>query len=86
MVRWPWGFQGILVKFKLEVGVPDDLLIERAERSRVQSQADLMVANTLEGMESWALMGLVNGRYQQIRRHELPARLIEAVERLHASG
>ena len=50
-IRSPWGFSGILVKFKLEVGVADELLLEVAERSRRHSNADLMVANTLEGLQ-----------------------------------
>ena len=47
-IRTDWGFHGILVKFKLEVGVDDDQLLEIAEKSRRQSAADLMVANTLD--------------------------------------
>ena len=49
-VRTPWGFGGVLVKFKLEVDVSEVELQRVAETSRLQSQADLMVANTLEGM------------------------------------
>ncbi|MFQ3649560.1 MAG: phosphopantothenoylcysteine decarboxylase, partial [Gemmataceae bacterium] len=48
-VRSQWGFGGLLVKFKLEVGCTNQELLRIAERSRLQSQADLMVANTLEG-------------------------------------
>src|SRR5205823_4234579 len=39
-VRKPWGFAGILVKFKLEVGVGEDDLLRVAEASRRQSDAD----------------------------------------------
>jgi phosphopantothenate---cysteine ligase (CTP) len=85
-VRGAWGFRGVLVKFKLEVGLPDEQLVEVAERSRRQSDADLMVGNTLEGMTSWAWLGPLDGRYQRIPREELATRLIEAVERLHAAG
>ena len=57
MIRAEWGFRGILVKFKLEVGLDDEQLLEIAEKSRIHSQADLMVANTLEGASSWAYIG-----------------------------
>jgi phosphopantothenoylcysteine synthetase/decarboxylase len=82
-IRGDWRFGGVLVKFKLEVGISDDQLLEVAERSRRQSDADLMVANTLEGAESWAYLGPLDGRYQRLDRPDLPARLLEAVEHLH---
>src|SRR5207302_4195044 len=37
LVRTDWGFRGILIKFKLEVGVSDQQLLEIAEQSRCQS-------------------------------------------------
>jgi phosphopantothenoylcysteine synthetase/decarboxylase len=82
-IRNPWGFAGVLVKFKLEVGVSDEQLLEVAERSRRASAADLMVANTLEGASTVAFLGPVEGGYQRIYRRALPARLLEAVEGLH---
>src|SRR5258708_3202483 len=39
VVRTDWGFRGILVKFKLEVGISDQHLLDIAERSRCQSDA-----------------------------------------------
>jgi phosphopantothenoylcysteine synthetase/decarboxylase len=83
-VRPDWGFRGILVKFKLEVGIDEQRLLEIAERSRRHSSADLMVANTLEGAACWATLGPLDGGYQRIARRELAARVIAAVERLHA--
>jgi phosphopantothenoylcysteine synthetase/decarboxylase len=83
-VRTDWGFRGVLVKFKLEVGVSDERLLEVAERSRTHSGADLMVANTLEGSATWAFVGPLGGGYKRVSRGELPARLLEAVEELHA--
>lgn len=80
-IRTEWGFRGVLVKFKLEVGIREEQLQEIAERSRRQSDADLMVANTLEGADSWAILGPVAGAYERVRRDELPARLLDAVER-----
>jgi phosphopantothenoylcysteine synthetase/decarboxylase len=83
-VRSEWNFQGILVKFKLEVGVSEEKLLDIGERSRLHSRADLMVANTLEGKEDWALLGPRQGRYARVQRDQLAARLIDAVEELHA--
>jgi len=83
LVRSAWGFRGVLVKFKLEVGVSDENLLEIAERSRRQSAADLMVANTLEGASFWALLGPLGGRYDRVIRHDLARRLLEEMERLH---
>jgi hypothetical protein len=71
--RHPWGFKGILVKFKLEV----------AEQSRSRSAADLMVANTLEAATYWAFLGPLNGRYDRVPRKELPDRLLLAIEDLY---
>ena len=81
-VRSDWGFRGVLVKFKLEVGVSDDRLLEIAERSRRQSAADLMVANTLEGAALWAYVGPVGGNFERVGRPLLAGRLLNAVEHL----
>ena len=80
MVRGAWGFRGKLVKFKLEVGTSDERLLEIAEHSRIHSQADWMVANTLEGASSWAYLGPRAGRYERVSRRELPAQLLDAIE------
>jgi phosphopantothenate-cysteine ligase/phosphopantothenoylcysteine decarboxylase/phosphopantothenate--cysteine ligase len=84
-IRTDWGFGGELVKFKLEVGVSEAELLDIAERSRVQSRADLMCANTLEGMHDWALLGPTAGRYRRLSRRDLAEELIRAVER-HVDG
>jgi phosphopantothenoylcysteine synthetase/decarboxylase len=81
-IRAEWGFTGVLVKFKLEVGIREEQLLEVAEHSRRASDADLMVANTLEGMATWAYLGPLAGRYLRVARRELAERLLEAVERL----
>jgi phosphopantothenoylcysteine synthetase/decarboxylase len=82
-IRRDWGFRDVLVKFKLEVGVSEEQLLEVAERSRRQSDADLMAANTLEGASAWAYLGPIDGAYQRVSRRELAARLIQAVEQKH---
>jgi phosphopantothenoylcysteine synthetase/decarboxylase len=89
--RSQWGFRGVLVKFKLEVDVDQTRLSEIAEPSRIQSGADLMVANTLEDANDWALnapndwvlIGPINGQYERVSRPELPARLWPEIESLY---
>ncbi|HEV8058805.1 MAG TPA: phosphopantothenoylcysteine decarboxylase [Gemmataceae bacterium] len=76
-MRTPWGFRGVLVKFKLEVDTGDEQLLEVAERSRLESRADWMVANTLEGMQEWAFVGPVNGAYEKVLRADLADRLLD---------
>jgi phosphopantothenoylcysteine synthetase/decarboxylase len=83
-VRGEWAFTGALVKFKLEVGIGDDDLLEVAERSRQHSNADLMVANTLEGAPYYAFLGPLDGAYQRLSRRDLAPRLLDAIELLHA--
>ena len=83
LVRGTWGFRGLLVKFKLEVGISDERLLEIAERSRVHSAADLMVANTLEGSSAYAFLGPVQGTYERVSRRGLAPRLLEELERRH---
>jgi len=82
-IRGTWSFRGVLVTFKLEVDVSDESLLASAERSRRQLEADLVVANTLAGMDSWAYLGPVQGQYERLVRQELAARLLDAVEGLH---
>jgi phosphopantothenoylcysteine synthetase/decarboxylase len=81
-VRTDWGFHGVLVKFKLEVGLKTAELLEVAEQSRRQSGADLLVANTLEDAGHHAFLGPLVGRYSQVSRADLPARLIGALEQM----
>ncbi len=82
-VRTEWGFGGVLVKFKLEVGIGDNELLAIAEESRRQSNADLMVANTLEGYADWAFVGPIAGRYERINRPQLADTLLDAISALH---
>jgi phosphopantothenoylcysteine synthetase/decarboxylase len=79
-IRQPWGFAGILVKFKLEVGIGEETLVEVADASRRASAADLMVANTLDGAAHWAYVGPIGDRYERVPRRELPDRLVLAIE------
>ncbi len=79
-IRRDWGFRGFLVKFKLEVETPDEELLRIAETSRQQSAADMIVANTLEGMHTWAYIGPIKGRFEKVSRRDLAARLITEIE------
>jgi phosphopantothenoylcysteine synthetase/decarboxylase len=94
-IRTDWGFRGLLVKFKLEVGVSPQQLVETAERSRQHSAADLMVANLYDGSLSSFYVGPVTpgcqstaepvgrevvGNYQRIARRELPVKLFDVLE------
>ncbi len=81
-IRTPWGFQGLLVKFKLDVGVSDAELVDSAERSRTKSGADIVVANTLEGSSHFAYMGPIRGTYERVDRREVSDRLFLTLEHI----
>jgi phosphopantothenate---cysteine ligase (CTP) len=74
-VRQPWGFRGTFVKFKLEVGATEEQLREIAHRSRAQSDADLLVANTLEGKDAVAFIADRAGGWERVERSALAERL-----------
>ena len=80
--RHQWGYKGFLVKFKQEAGTADHTLVEIAEKSRVKTDADLIVATTLESANHWAFVGPVDGRYDRIPRRELADHLILTVEHI----
>ncbi len=80
-VRREWHFRGVLVKFKLEVGVSEDELEQIAERSRLHSRADLMSANTLDEAGEWALLGAET--YTKVPRAELAKEIVRRVEACH---
>jgi phosphopantothenoylcysteine synthetase/decarboxylase len=82
-IRTAWGFGGVLVKFRMEIGLGDVQLVESAEKSRAGSQADLMVVSTIEGANHFAYLGPVDGQYDRIDRRELAERLILAAEDVH---
>ncbi|MFO0808008.1 MAG: phosphopantothenoylcysteine decarboxylase [Gemmataceae bacterium] len=79
-IRDPWGFCGVLVKFKLEVGLDERALLEVAEASRRHSRADLMVANTLDGMGEWAYVGA--DKYRRVSRATLADALLDEIQGL----
>lgn len=79
LVRSAWGFRGAFVKFKLEVGTTDAELRDVALRSRAQSDADLIVANTLDDKDRVAWIGDRAGGWERVERDRLAGRLIERV-------
>jgi phosphopantothenate---cysteine ligase (CTP) len=81
LVRADWKFRGVFVKFKLEAGVTDSQLREVAQRSREQSDADLIVANTLEAKDAMAWFGDRAGGWERVPRGELAGRLLDRIRR-----
>jgi phosphopantothenate-cysteine ligase/phosphopantothenoylcysteine decarboxylase/phosphopantothenate--cysteine ligase len=84
-IRSAWGFAGVLVKFKLEVGLTESELLAVAEKARVHSSADLICANTLEGMKEWAFVGAGQGGYRRVTRAELADHLLDQMETVRSS-
>jgi len=74
LFRTSWAHRGLLVKFKLEVGIGSEELLKIAERSRLASGADYLVANTLEMVQGEGagayLLGAAGHRW--VPRVELP--------------
>jgi len=84
LFRGEWGYKGLLVKFKLEVDVPRDRLIEIASQSRRHSGADYILANTLDmvaGENAGAFL-IGEGIEEWVSRPELPTRLAGLVREM----
>lgn len=77
-----WGFNGVLVKFKLEVGISDDELIRVATKSMFDSDADIMVANCLEWSSESAYIIKRNGSVEKICRQYLPSKIYESIREM----
>jgi phosphopantothenate-cysteine ligase len=78
LFRTEWNHRGLLVKFKLEVGMSKEELIRIGQASRVASKADYLVANTLEMVEgpgAGAFL-LSDAGEEWVPRDELPARMV----------
>lgn len=80
MIHAEWGFQGKLVKFKLEVGVSDEELIRIATESMHRSKADMIVANCREWMSWWAIVITADGKVRKVRRSKLPEEIERRLE------
>ncbi len=82
LFRGEWGYRGLLVKFKLEVGIGREELLRVGEASRTASGADYLVANTLdmvEGPEAGAFLLSAAG-HEWVPRAALAARLVRLVQ------
>ncbi|MDW8263323.1 MAG: phosphopantothenoylcysteine decarboxylase [Phycisphaerales bacterium] len=79
LFRRRWNYRGLLVKFKLEVGLSEPQLVEIAQQSRRASEADYIVANTLEMLSGPAAGAWLLGEHLQERvpRAQLAQRLAE---------
>jgi phosphopantothenate-cysteine ligase/phosphopantothenoylcysteine decarboxylase/phosphopantothenate--cysteine ligase len=75
-IRYPWGFQGKIVKFKLQVDMSDHELLEIARRSVVQSKADYIVANCLEWCREYAYIVDAAGGSTRVERVDLARELL----------
>ena len=86
MFRRQWGYQGLLVKFKLEVGLRKDELIAAGKKSREASGADYVVANTLEMVEGQQAGAFLIAKEEQewVTRERLPGRMVELVKQRYA--
>ncbi len=82
LFRTEWGFRGLLVKFKLEVGRTKEELIEIGRKSRVASGADYLVANTLDMVDGTSAGAYLIGQddVEWVPRAQLPTRLRQLVE------
>lgn len=81
LFRTEWRHRGLLVKFKLEVGITKDDLLRIGEASRMASGADYLVANTLdmvEGPNAGAYLLSAAGA-EWVPRDGLAARLVKLV-------
>ena len=70
-IRNPWGFKGQLVKFKLQVNMDDGTLVELAKKSLADSQADLIVANSLDTFDRAIVIGK-DGSVKDVSRDQIP--------------
>jgi phosphopantothenate---cysteine ligase (CTP) len=88
LFRNEWGYRGLLVKFKLEVGLRKDELIAAGKKSREASGADYVVANTLDMVEGQGAGAFLIGQdgHEWVEREKLPARMVELVRQRYAGG
>ena len=81
LFRRDWNHKGLLVKFKLEVGIDKDELIRVGEASRAISGADYLVANTLDmvnGKDAGAYL-LSQHEPEWVPRAQLAGRMVRLV-------
>lgn len=79
-IRRDWGFKGVLVKFKLEVGLADCELIDIARASRAQSDADMIVANCYEWSSERAYVIGRDGVAKDVKRDQIASEILRRVK------
>jgi phosphopantothenoylcysteine synthetase/decarboxylase len=81
LFRTQWDHKGILVKFKLEVDIPTERLLQIGQESRAASGADYLVANTLAMVagETPGAYLISNAEPRWISRKDLPVELAKLV-------
>lgn len=83
LFRGSWDFRGLLIKFKLEVGITPEELLKVGEASRRASRADYLVANTLdmvEGPKAGAYL-LSKGSVEWLPREQLATRMRDLLQK-----
>jgi phosphopantothenoylcysteine synthetase/decarboxylase len=81
LFRTEWNHRGLLIKFKLEVGIPREELVRIGQASRKASGAEYLVANTLDmvdGPDAGAYL-LSDTGAEWVPRDALPGRLVSVV-------
>jgi phosphopantothenoylcysteine synthetase/decarboxylase len=79
-IRSLWGFTGCLVKFKLQVGLTDEELLDIARKSRTDSGANIIVANCLEWSKERAFIVTDKDEYS-VQRKDLPKALYAEISK-----
>ena len=79
-LRFKWGYTGTLIKFKLQVDMSDEELIEIAQKSRIDSEANYIVANCLEWCRERAYI-ISENSVINVKREYLPKTLYQLVEK-----
>jgi phosphopantothenoylcysteine synthetase/decarboxylase len=82
LFRSTWQYRGLLVKFKLEVGITPEKLIEIGQKSRISSGAQYLVANTLDMVEGGSAGAYLLSDHGQewIPRGQLAQRLVRLMQ------
>lgn len=80
-IRSPLNFKGLLVKFKLQVGITETELLNIANESRKHSDADFIIANIFDNILG-SIMHICdrNGFLKSVNRTELPKTIVELLE------
>lgn len=84
LIRSPWNFEGYLVKFKLQVDISDEELIRIADKSRIASQADMIVANCLEWFTERGYI-ITDQNTERTSRREIPIKIHDELQRIWRS-